>query len=61
MLGNIESRRRRGTIENEMVGWHHKLNGHEFECTLGVGDVQGYLVCCDSRGCKESGTTEQLN
>ena len=47
--------------EDEMAGWHHKLNGHEFECTLRVGDVQGYLVCCDSRGCKESGTAEQLN
>ena len=48
------------TTEDEMVGWHHRLNGHEFGWTLGVGDGQGGLVCCDSRGRKESDTTEQL-
>ena len=47
--------------EDEMVGWHHRLNGHEFEKTLGDGEGQGSLVCCSSRGCKESDTTEQLN
>ena len=47
--------------ENEMAGWHHRLNEHEFEQTLGAGDGQGGLVCCDSRGRKESDTTEQLN
>ena len=47
--------------EDEMVGWHHRLNGHEFGGTLGVGDGQGGLVCCDSGGYKESDTTEQLN
>ena len=47
--------------EDEMVGWHHWLNGHEFEWTLGVGDGQGGLVCCNSWGCKESDTTERLN
>ena len=44
--------------EEEMAGWHHQLDGHEFEQTLGVGDGQG---CCDSWGYKESDTTEQLN
>ena len=44
-----------------MVGWHHQLNGCEFEETLGVGDGQGGLVCCDSWGRNESDTTERLN
>ena len=44
-----------------MVGWHHRLNGHEFEQALGVGDRQGSLACCSPRCCKESDTTEQLN
>ena len=47
--------------EDEMVEWHHRLNGHEFEQTLGVGDGQGSLACCSPWGCKESDTTEQLN
>ena len=47
--------------EDEMVGWHHQLNGHEFEQASGVGDGQGSLVCCSPWGCKESDTTEQLN
>ena len=51
----------KGTTEDEMAGWHHRLNGHEFEWTPGVGDGQGGLVCCDSWGRKESDTTEQLN
>ena len=50
-----------GTTEVEMAGWHHRLDGHEFEWTPGVGDGQGGLVCCDSRGHKESDTTEWLN
>ena len=49
------------TTEDEMVGWHHQLNGHEFEEALGVGDGQGSLACCSPWGCKESDTTEQLN
>ena len=49
-----------GTTEDEMVGWHHQLNGHEFEWTPGVGDGQGGLVCCSSRGCRV-GRTEWLN
>ena len=44
-----------------MVGWHHRLNGHEFEQTLGDGEGQGSLACCSPWGCKESDTTELLN
>ena len=47
--------------EDEMVGWHHRLNADEFEQTLEVGDEQGDLVCYSSQGLKESGTTERLN
>ena len=47
--------------EDEMVGWHHQLNGHEFEHALGVGDGQVSLVCCSLWSCKESDRTEQLN
>ena len=47
--------------EDEMAGWHHWLDGHEFEWTPGVGDGQGGLACCDSWGCKESEMTERLN
>ena len=48
----------KGITEDEMVGWHHWLNGHGFEWTPGVGDRQGGLVCCSSWGCKESNWTE---
>jgi len=51
----------KGTTEDEMAGWHHWLDGHEFEWTPGVGDGQGGLACCDSWGCKESDMTERLN
>ena len=51
----------KGMTEDEMAGWHHRLDGHEFEQTPGVGDGQGGLACCDSRGLKESDTTERLN
>ena len=51
----------KGMTEDEMVGWHHRLNGHEFEWTLGVGDGQGGLACCGSWGCKELDMTEWLN
>ena len=47
--------------EDEMTGWRHRLDGREFEWTLGDGDGQEGLTCCDSRGCKESNTTERLN
>ena len=49
------------TTEDEMAGWHHRLNGCEFEWTLGVGDGQGGLACCGSWGRKKSDTTEWLN
>ena len=48
----------KGTTEDEMVGWHHKLDGHEFEQALGVGDGQDSLAYCSPWGCKESNTTE---
>ena len=51
----------KGTTEDEMVGWHHRLNGHGFGWTTGVGDGQGGLACCDSWGRTESDMTERLN
>ena len=60
ILGKIEGRRRRGQ-EDEMVGWHHQLDGHEFEQAPGVGNGQGSLVCCSPWGCKELDTTKRLN
>ena len=51
----------KGTTEDEVVGWHQSLNGHEFEEALGVGVGQGSLVCCSPWGCKKSDVTEQLN
>ena len=47
--------------EDEMVGWHHQLNGHEFESAPGVGDGRESLTCCSLWGCKESDMTECLN
>ena len=47
--------------EDEMVGWHHQLNGHEVELTPGVGDGQGSLACCSPWGHKDSDMTERLN
>ena len=57
MLGKVE----KGMTEAEMVGWHHRLNGHESEQAPGVGDGQGGLACCSPQGRKESDTTERLN
>ena len=51
----------KATTEDEVVGWHHRLSGHESEQTLGVGDGHRGLACCSPWGRKESGTTEQLN
>ena len=48
MLGKIEDKKEKGMTEDEMVGWHHQLNGHGFGWTLGVGDGQGGLACCSS-------------
>ena len=51
----------KGTTEDEMIAWHHQLDGHEFEQALGVGDGQGSLVCCSPWDRKESDMTEWLN
>ena len=56
MLGKTEGRRRRGR-QDEMVGWHHWLNGHKFEPAQGDGEGQGSLACCNSWGLKESDMT----
>ena len=60
VLGKIEGRRRKMT-EYAMGGWHHQLNGHQFEQALGDGEGQGSLVCCSLWGHKESDTTLWLN
>ena len=60
MLAKIEGGKRRGW-QDEMVGWHHRLDGHEFEPALGLDDGQGIPACCSPWGCKESDMTEQLN
>ena len=60
-LGKIEGRRRRGPQGWDKVGWHHRLNGHEFEQALGDGEGQGSLARCSPWGRKESDTTERLN
>ena len=54
-------RQEKGTTEDEIVGWHHRLNGHEYEQAPRVGDRQGSLVCCCPWGCKKSDMTEGLN
>ena len=59
--GNDWWREEKGMTEDEMVGWHHRLDGHEFEQALGVGDGQGSLACCHPWGLKESDTIEWLN
>ena len=51
MLGK-KALKEKGPTEDEMVGWHHRLNGHEFEQALGVGDGQGSLMCCCPWGCR---------
>ena len=60
MLGKIEGKEKE-TTEDEIVGWHHRLDGHEFEQALGVGDGQGSLACCSPWGHKVSDMTEGLN
>ena len=59
--GKDRRQEEKGTTEDEMVGWHHRLNGHEFEQTLGNGDGQGSLVCCCPWGRKESKMAERLH
>ena len=61
MLGKIEGNQRRGAAEDEMVRQHHRLNGHEFEQSLGDSEGQGSLVCCSPWGHKEADTTELLS
>ena len=62
MLGKIEAiQEEKGMTEDEMVGWHHWLSGHEFEQAPGVGKGQGSLECYSPWGHKESDTTERLN
>ena len=58
MLGKIVRQEEKATTEDEMVGWHHRFDGHEFEQALGVGDGQGSLACYSPWGLKESDTTE---
>ena len=62
MLGKTEGRRRGRVTENEMVGWHHQINAHEFEQTPGDSEArQQSLAFCSPCGCKELDTAEQLN
>ena len=61
MLGKIKGRRRRGWQEDEMIGWHHRLNGHKFELTPGDSEGQGSLVFFSPWCCKESDMTKRLN
>ena len=60
-LGKVEGRKRKGMTEDEMVGWHHRHNGLEFEQTLGDSEGQGSLVCYNSWFIKELDMTWQLN
>ena len=57
MLGKIEGGQEKGMTEDEMVGWHHRLNGYEFEQAPGDSEEQGSLVCCSPWGHKELDTT----
>ena len=57
MLGKTEDARGEGVAEDKMAGWHHQLNGHEFDRALGDGKGQGSLGCCSPWGHKESDTT----
>ena len=59
--GKDTRREEKGTTQDEMVGWHDRLNGHEFEQALAVGDGRGSLACCSPWGCKELDVTEWLN
>ena len=59
--GNDRRQEEKGTTGDEMVGWHHLLNGHEFEQAPGDSEGQGSLMCCGPWGCKESDMTERLN
>ena len=58
--GEEDSRQEKGTTENEVVGWHHQLDGHEFEQALEDGEGHGSLACCSPWGHKALDTTEQV-
>ena len=58
--GRDSGQEEKGMTEDEMVGWHHQLDGPKSEQAPGVGDGQGGLACCSSWGCKEWDMTEQL-
>ena len=59
--GKDQGQEEKGTTEDVMVGWHHRLHAYEFEQALGVGDGQGSLACCSPWGRKKSDTPERLN
>ena len=59
--GKYSGQEEKGTTEDEMVGWHYRLNGHEFEQALGDSERQGNMVCCSPWGRKDSDTAWQLN
>ena len=61
MLGKIERQEEKGTTEDEMAGWHLRVDGHEFEQVPGVGDGQGSLACCSPWSGKQLDMTEQRN
>ena len=61
MTERLKAGREGESIVDEMIGWHHRLDGHEFEQAPGVGDGQQSLACCGSWGRKQSDTTERLN
>ena len=61
MLGKTEGRQDKGVTENEMVGWHHRLDGHESEQTLEDSEGQGGLACCSPWGHKKLDITERLS
>ena len=59
--GGVPRQDKKGVTEDVMIGWHHRLSGHEFEQTLGDSEGQGSLVCCSPWGHKKLDTAEQLN
>ena len=59
--GGVPRQDKKGVTEDVMIGWHHRLSGHEFEQTLGDSEGQGNLACCSSWGLEELGMTYRLN
>ena len=58
---NLKKYKKKGVTKDETIGWHHQLNGYEFEQAPGDGEVQGSLMCCSPCSCKDLDTTERLN